>query len=276
MFLATKLVSLALAPTALMVELALVGLLLWRRWIVALAVALLASCMLLPISTWAGRPLENRFPQAEPPAHVDGIILLGGAIDDLTSQDHQVATLNAAANRITTFVSLARKYPDAKLVLTGGSGDLQQGDATETPWALKEFAALGLDVGRVMSEATSRTTWENAIEVNRLVRPKPTETWVLLTSAIHMPRAVGVFRAAGWKVLPWPVGYRTRNHLDTWVPGLSNAFPILDLAAHEWTGLLAYWLQGHSSALFPAPEPNGGQQARVSDRTSAPPPSAND
>lgn len=259
MFLATKLISLLLAPTALMVELALIGLLLRRRWIVGLAVALLASCMLLPVSTWAGRPLENRFPAVtKPPAHVDGIILLGGAIDDLTSQDRQAATLNSAANRITAFVSLARRYPEARLVLTGGSGDLQQGDASEAPWALAELAALGLDTSRVMTEAKSRTTWENAMEVNRLVRPKPGETWILLTSAMHMPRSVGVFRAAGWTVLPWPVGYHTRNDLDVWLPALSNAFPALDLAAHEWTGLLAYWLQGHSSALFPAPEASGG------------------
>ncbi len=254
MFLATKLLSLMLAPTALMIELALVGLLLWRRSVVALAIGLLVACMLLPVATWAGRPLENRFPAVvEPPAHVDGVILLGGAIDDLTSQDRQTATLNAAANRITTFATLARQYPNARLVLTGGSGALQQGDASEAPWALEQLKELGLDPSRIMSEENSRTTWENAVEVNRLVRPRPDETWVLLTSAVHMPRAVGVFRAAGWHVLPWPVGYHSRNHLDTWVPSLSNSFPILDMAVHEWTGLLGYWLQGHSSALFPAP-----------------------
>ncbi len=254
MFLATKLLSLTLAPTALIIELALIGLLLRRRSVMALAIGLLVACMILPLATWAGRPLENRFPAVvEPPAHVDGIILLGGAIDDLTSEDRQTATLNDAANRITTFVTLARRYPDARLVLAAGSGDLQQGDASEAPWALKQFADLGLDLSRVMSDANSRTTWENAVEVNRLVRPKPDETWVLLTSAVHMPRAVGVFRAAGWRVLAWPVGYRSRNHLDTWVPALSGGFPALDMAAHEWTGLLAYWLQGHSSALFPAP-----------------------
>ena len=254
MFIATKLLSPLLAPTALMIELALLGLLLRRRSVMALAIGLMVACMILPVATWAGRPLENRFPAVvEPPEHVDGIILLGGAIDDLTSQDRQTATFNDAANRITTFVTLARRYPDARLVMAAGSGDLQQGHASEAPWALKQFADLNLDPSRVMSDANSRTTWENAVEVNRMVRPKPDETWVLLTSAVHMPRAVGVFRAAGWRVLPWPVGYRSRNQLDTWTPALSGGFATLDMAAHEWTGLLAYWLQGHSSALFPAP-----------------------
>lgn len=254
MFVATKLLSLALAPTALMIELALIGLVLRRRSIVALAIGLLTACMVLPIGTWATRPLENRFPAVtEPPARIDGIVLLGGAIDDLTSEDRQTPTLNAAANRITTFVILARRYPDARLVRTGGSGNIQQGDASEAPWALEQLKDLGLDPSSVTSEANSRTTWENAVEVNRLVQPKPGEIWVLLTSAMHMPRAVGVFRAAGWQVLPWPVGYRSRNHLETWLPPMADGFSSLDMAMHEWTGLLAYWLQGHSSALFPAP-----------------------
>ena len=254
MFVATKLLSLTLTPMALLLELAVIGLLLRRRSVVALAIGLLAACMVLPVATWASRPLENRFPAvAAAPAHVDGVILLGGAIDDLTSEDRQTATLNSAANRITELAILARKYPSARLVLTGGSGNIQQGDANEAPWALAQLIDLGVDPDRLTSESNSRTTWENAVEVNRLVQPKPGETWVLLTSAMHMPRSVGVFRAAGWRVLPWPVGYRTRNHLDVWVPPLSNGFPMLDLAVHEWTGLLAYWLQGHSSALFPAP-----------------------
>jgi uncharacterized SAM-binding protein YcdF (DUF218 family) len=68
-----------------------------------------------------------------------------------------------------------------------------------------------------------------------------------------MPRSVGVFRAAGWQVLPWPVGYRSRDTISGWAPSLGEKLAVLDNAGHEWLGLLAYWLQGHSSALFPAP-----------------------
>jgi len=85
------------------------------------------------------------------------------------------------------------------------------------------------------------------------VQPKPGETWVLLTSASHMPRAVGAFRAAGWAVLPWPVGYRSRDRVWGFETSLGTRLSVLDTAGHEWEGLLAYWLRGHSSALFPAP-----------------------
>ncbi len=257
-FVAVKLLSALLLPTALMVELALAGLVLHRRRtgrvLLAIGVGALTACLLLPVDQWAMRPLEDRFPPvSDPPAHVDGIIVLGGAIDDQTSLDRGTPTLNAAANRLTSFAILARRYPEARLVFTGGSGAVRQGVAAEAPFARELLTQLGLRPDRMTFESASRTTWENAIDVGALVHAKAGETWVLLTSANHMPRAVGVFRAAGWRVLPWPVGYRTRDHVWAFPQSLGTKLDGLDLAAHEWTGLLAYWLEGHSSALFPAP-----------------------
>lgn len=254
MFAATKLVSMVLTPSAIMVLLLVVGLLFRRRALVLLGAGLLVCCLALPVGTWPLRALEDRFPAiVDPPAHVDGIVVLGGSIDDLTSQDRQTPALNGAANRMTTFAILARRYPDAKLVFTGGSGDLVQGVASEAPFAKALLIALGVPPERMLFEQASRTTWENAVETGKLVQPKPGETWVLLTSAAHMPRSMGVFRAAGWTMLAWPVGYHTRDTIIQWVPSLSEQLTLLDLAAHEWLGLLAYWLQGHSSAVFPAP-----------------------
>jgi uncharacterized SAM-binding protein YcdF (DUF218 family) len=237
-----------------MVELVLAGLLLRRRALLLLGAGLLAACLVLPVGSWAIRPLEDRFPAViNPPERVDGIVVLGGAIDDLTSQDRQTPILNAAANRLTSFVILANRYPAARLVFTGGSGDIDQGITSEAPFARTLLESLGLPPGRVLFEGASRTTWENAVEVGRLVQPKPGEVWVLLTSAAHMPRAVGVFRQAGWQVLAWPVGYRSRDTMSGWAPSLGENFAVLDNAGHEWLGLLAYWLEGHTSALFPAP-----------------------
>jgi uncharacterized SAM-binding protein YcdF (DUF218 family) len=257
-FVAAKLLSALLLPAALMVELAVVGLLFRRRRagrvLLWLGVGSLTVCLLLPVDSWAIRPLEDRFPQiVEPPAQVDGIVVLGGAIDDLTSLDRNTPTLNAAANRMTSFAILAHRYPNARLVFTGGSGAIEQGVTTEAIFARDLLAQLGVPPERVVFEAASRTTWENAVEVGKLVQPKPGETWVLLTSASHMPRAVGVFRAAGWRVLPWPVGYRSRDRVAAFAPSLGRKLEVLDTAAHEWTGLLAYWAEGRSSALFPAP-----------------------
>lgn len=260
MFVLDKILTMLLLPTALMVECALLGLLLhrWRigRGLLAIGIGAMAVCLVLPVDSWLIRPLEDRFPAiTTPPAKVDGVVVLGGAIDDLTSRDRNTPTLTSAANRMTSFVMLARRYPEAKLVFTGGSGDIEQGISNEAKYARILLEQLGLPAGRVTFENTSRTTWENAVNTSALVRPKPGERWVLLTSASHMPRAVGVFRKAGWTVLPWPVGYQSRDHIPSYSQSLGGKFAALDWATHEWVGLVVYYLSGRSSSLFPAPLP---------------------
>ncbi len=260
MFIAGKLLTMALLPTALLVECVVLGLLL-RRWrggrlLAALGATGLAGCLLLPVDGWAIRPLEDRFPQVtSPPRDVDGIVVLGGGIDDLTSLDRGTPILTSAGNRITSFVMLAHLYPKARLVFTGGSGSIVQGVSNEARYAREMFEQLGLPPARITFENRSRTTWENAVMTGALVHPKPGERWVLLTSAAHMPRSVGVFRRAGWSVLPWPVGYLSRDRIASWPLSLGGKLATLDWAAHEWFGLVAYRLAGHSSAFFPGPDP---------------------
>ena len=263
MFILGKLLTMVMLPTALMVECVLIGLLLRRRRagrvLLVLGAAALAACLVLPVDRWTIRPLEDRFPAiTTPPGRVDGIVMLGGAIDDLTSRDRRTPTLTGAANRVTSFVILARRYPRARLVFTGGSGDLQQGIANEAEYMRILLDELGLPPGRVVFEDRSRTTWENAVYSFALAAPRPGERWVLLTSASHMPRAVGVFRRAGWTVLPWPVGYQSRDRITGYAASLGQKLAVLDWAAHEWLGLLGYDLAGRSSALFPAPDAPAG------------------
>ena len=258
-FFAVKLVSMVTAPSALLVALAAIGLLLhrWRlgRAMLVLGVAGLVACWFLPVEVWAARPLEDRFPQLVPaPEHVDGIIVLGGAIEDLTSEDRHTPSLTSAADRLTTLFILAKQYPTAALVFTGGSGHIEQGITNEAKFVRILLAQMGMDVGRITFESQSRTTYENAVMSRALVHPQPGQTWLLVTSAIHMPRSVGVFRRAGWDVVPDPVGYHTRDHLTALTGSLGDKLSLLDWAAHEWEGLLAYWLAGETSALFPAPE----------------------
>ena len=247
-----------LLPTALLVEVAALGLVL-RRWrlgalLLWAGVGGLFACLILPVDSWAIQPLENVFPPVtQSPPRLDGIIVLGGAIDDLTSLDRGEPVLTAAANRMTTFVSLARRYPQARLVFTGGSGRVEQGVANEAHYARILLADLGVDPARVVFEDQSRTTAENASLSRALVHPAAGEIWALVTSAYHMPRAVGVFRAAGWPVLPWPTGYSSRKDHAALAPSLGGKLATLDQAAHEWEGLLAYWLSGKTSALLPAP-----------------------
>ena len=159
-----------------------------------------------------------------------------------------------AAERMTEFVVLARRYPEAKLVFTGGQGSLVHGGTTEADVARRLFDALGVPEARVTYEDEARNTWENALLTRRLVEPKPGETWLLVTSASHMPRSVGAFRQAGWQVVPWPVNYRTGHGFAALYDApFLDRLQMFESGLREWLGLVVYRALGRSDALFPAP-----------------------
>ena len=222
----------------------------------SVSLAALAAIAFLPVGSWLLAPIENRFPQPQAlPGSVTGIIVLGGAVETAISAAHGMPALNSAAERMTSFVTLARRYPQAKLVFTGGNGELVHANLTEADVAKQLFDGLGLADRDVIYEHRSRTTYENVRDLKALLQPQPGQTWLLITSAWHMPRAMGLFQHSRWPVIPYPVGYKTGPGL---VMALRGSFPdrleLVDLAAHEWIGLTAYWLLGRTSALFPAPQ----------------------
>ena len=86
-----------------------------------------------------------------------------------------------------------------------------------------------------------------------LLKPKPSERWLLITSALHMPRAVGCFRAAGFQVQPYPLDrFAVLHSFRSYAAG-SSALLNLDVVSKEWIGLIAYRLMGKTDALFPGP-----------------------
>ncbi|HLO75725.1 MAG TPA: YdcF family protein, partial [Magnetospirillum sp.] len=180
----------------------------WARRLLHLALCMMLALAFLPWESWLIAPLENRFPApATLPAQVDGIIVLGGAIDPVLSEEHGQPAIRASGERLFALVELARRFPQARVIYTGGSGSAVRQDAKDAPVAQALLESIGVDRGRVIFEAESRNTWENAELSRAMVRPAPEETWLLVTSAIHMPRSVGVFRAAGWPVTAYPVDY---------------------------------------------------------------------
>jgi uncharacterized SAM-binding protein YcdF (DUF218 family) len=263
LFIISKVLWLLLAPSVLLLVLAWLGVLLvvWHRrraGLACLIVALgaLALIALLPIGDAMLAPLENRFPEVTAlPADVTGIIVLGGAVETDLSAARGMPSLNADAERMTSLVYLARHYPKARLAFTGGNGELIHAPMPEAAVARALWTQLGVDQSRIVYESRSRTTYENAVLLKALLKPQPGEVWLLVTSAWHMPRAVGLFRHAGWTVLPYPVGYKTAPTLMTDIRGgLPERLSMVDRATHEWVGLVAYWLLGRTSALFPAPQ----------------------
>jgi uncharacterized SAM-binding protein YcdF (DUF218 family) len=226
----------------------------WGRTILIFGVVGLSACALLPIGAWLMRPLEDRFPQLrEMPAHIDGIIVLGGAIDLKESVDRGMPALNLRAERMTAFVALARLYPHARLVFAGGNPDSFSSGPTEADVARAFFNELGLDPRRVVFERKSRNTRENALFSKWLANPKPNQRWILVTSAADMPRAVGCFRAVAWPIIAFPVDYHTQKPGMDVVPGLVSGLLVLDWAMHEWIGLVYYRWRGWTSSLFPGP-----------------------
>jgi len=152
-------------------------------------------------------------------------------------------------------LQLARRYPQARIVFTGGSANLIQEPVSEAPIAGDLLQDFGTPASRIVLEGDSRTTAENAEFTRKLVSPKPGERWLLVTSAFHMPRSIGAFRKAGFDVEAYPVDWRTRGWADALMPftSLSAGLARTDVAIHEWIGLVAYWVSGRSSELFPGP-----------------------
>ena len=223
------------------------------RWLRPLCALAWASLLLLPLQ-WMVLPLEDRFPRPSPPTHVDGVVVLGGALEMFVSADRGVPSLNAAAGRMTELVALARRYPDARIVFSGGYASLLSGGMTEADVTRELVVAMGVPAQRLLLDSQARDTFENATYAKALAQPKPGEIWLLVTSAVHMPRSVGIFRKVGWDVVPWPVAYETplRFAPAALVP-LAGKAQVLDDAGHEWVGLLVYRLEGRTDSLFPAP-----------------------
>lgn len=224
--------------------------------ILAFGVALLLVVGFSPLSNWLLLPLTERFPAWSAPGRApDGIIVLGGAIDPETSQARGSPEMDGAAERILVMLQLARRYPAARIVFSGGSANLIQTPVPEAPIAGDLLEDFGVPSSRFVLESESRTTAENATLTRDLVSPKPGERWLLVTSAYHMPRSIGVFRKAGFDVEAYPVDWRTRGWQDGLTPfaTLSAGLGRADMAAHEWVGLIAYRMTGRISELFPGP-----------------------
>jgi uncharacterized SAM-binding protein YcdF (DUF218 family) len=224
-------------------------------WI-ALATLTLVSIAMLPLGEWLMTPLENRFPApAELPARIDGVVVLGGAIEDAVSEARSAAAFNQASARVAGAALLVHRYPAARVVLAGGDSHLVANGLSEAVVMQRFLTDLGVDPGRIATETRSRTTFENAVFTYAEIEPKLGETWILVTSASHMPRAVGSFRHAGWSVLPYPVDYRTTGEFSLVPPfSLSHELTLVTAALREWIGLAAYRAMGRTDALFPAPE----------------------
>jgi uncharacterized SAM-binding protein YcdF (DUF218 family) len=251
-FYVSKLLGYLLEPLNALILLQVAALLLlWRGWrrtgttILAFTTTLMLSVAILPIGAMALRPLEQAVPRlAQLPARVDGIVLLGGSQDTALTEAYGMPSMPSDATRVTEFAALARHYLQAKLVFAGGSGDLLPKALTEADVLRRFMEQQGIDPRRLILEDKSRNTHENATFSYQLAAPKPDETWLLVTSASHMPRALAVFRKAGWTITAYPTTYKTMPSGGSVDFDAIRRFRMLDEAIHEWIGIVIYRMTG--------------------------------
>jgi uncharacterized SAM-binding protein YcdF (DUF218 family) len=263
-FALSKTLGIMLLPTDFLIGLGLVGaVLLFTRFaslgraLATASIVLLAICGFSPLGNLLLVPLEQRFPPWDD-AHgaPDGIIVLGGSIDPDLSAARGVTVFKGSVDRIVAGAALAHRYPNARIVFSGGSANLVSDDsAKEADYAVPVFESLGIAKSRLTMERLARNTQENAEFTKALVSPKPGERWLLVTSAYHMPRSVGVFRKAGFVVEPYPADWRTGGRMGKlgFSTFASEGFDHTNSALREWIGLAAYRISGKTDAFFPGP-----------------------
>ena len=230
----------------------------WRRLSIAGCVS---GFLILALAAWTSigammlTPLEERFQRPAVPEKVDGIVVLGGGLEGAINLARGGYEMNSAGDRFVETAVLARRFPDAKVVVSGGVGTLILEGEGDADTAERLLSALGVARERMVLENKSRDTYENAIFTKQLVSPKPGETWLLITSAFHMPRSMALFRKADFDVLPWPVDYRTsgREGVGLMRDNPQDSLQNTSLAIREWLGLIAYWLSGRIDSPFPGP-----------------------
>ena len=262
-FVLSKTIGIMLLPTNFLIGIGVLGALLLatrfasagRKLLIA-SVMLLAICGFSPLGYLLLYPLEQRFPPWDAARGAPaGIVVLGGSIDADVSAAHGVAVVAGAADRILASAALARRYPNARIIFTGGSPNLLSSDAREADYAASLFESLGISSERLIMERRSRNTQENAEFSKVMVEPKSGERWLLVTSAFHMPRSVGLFRKAGFNVEPYPVDWRVGGRSDLFtfssmaIEGLSHT----DVGLREWLGLMADRATGKIDELLPGP-----------------------
>jgi len=212
---------------------------------------------LLPIASYVLLPLEERFPTFRDDGKpVEGIILLGGSVEASDSVSRGSIVANESAERVLDTIGLAHRYPAARILISGGGGTVFGDGTAEAPVIADYFKSIGIDPARLLIENRSRTTSENATYSRELAKPREGERWLLVTSAWHMPRAVGVFEKAGFPVTPYPVDFRTAGGSRTHRPFafVSEGLRRLDIATKEWAGLIGYYATGRTQRLFPGPQ----------------------
>jgi uncharacterized SAM-binding protein YcdF (DUF218 family) len=227
----------------------------WSRTVMALGVLIFVVTGFTTFGYVLVTPLENRFERPAEPARIDGVVVLGGGMDGEVNTVRRGFELNRSGDRMVEAVRLALAHPEAKVVIAAGPAALALEQEPEAYAAKRLFEAFGIAPDRVILDDKSRNTEENAQFAKSLAGTMSGQTWLLVTSAFHMPRSVGLFRKAEFEIVPWPADYLASGAEGIrFKPDQSpENIAVATIALREWIGLLAYKLAGKIDEWVPGP-----------------------
>jgi uncharacterized SAM-binding protein YcdF (DUF218 family) len=201
-----------------------------------------------PLGHALTRPLETYYQQPLLPRNITGVLMLTGAERLTLSAENGQPVLNEAGERLIATRMLFQKYPDATIVVLGG---VQEKGLQDTEVARQIFMGTGVPANRLKLVGGTVDTCTNARAAKTTMAEG--QTWLLVTSAAHMPRAMACFQKYGLKPVPYPVDFRGRKNLwqPPFSPGTLSNLSAFDLASHEWVGLFWYRISGRTDQLMP-------------------------
>lgn len=222
----------------------------------AVIAILFAIMLVVPVGDWLLLPLEQCMADQSPPLHVDGIIVLGGAVSQQITEARNQPSFNGSVDRIITMMKLMKQYPDATIIYTGGSNAINLHSFQEAKIVRQLVLDLGLDDKNLLGENNARNTYENALYSQPVFARTPGQNWLLVTSAYHMPRAMALFEKAGeasdTHFFPYLTDFHTGGRFQPeLIFDLASNLERVDTAAKEYVGLLVNKLLKHSDRFWP-------------------------
>jgi uncharacterized SAM-binding protein YcdF (DUF218 family) len=251
---ASKLLDVLLSPLAWALALLVAALLARRSPRRASALAALAAATLYAsasplVANAAARAVEaGAVRTARDGAIYEVAVVLSGSVDAAATAASGELQLGDAAERVLAAWELLREGRARHVLLSGGPPDPRPGAVVEAEVVAARLRAWGADPSRILVEGASRNTRENAVASARIVRERGFRSVLLVTSAAHLPRALGCFRAAGLEPDALPVDRRAgevRVTVDSFLPR-AHALATTTEAVREWAGRLVYRAVGYS------------------------------
>jgi uncharacterized SAM-binding protein YcdF (DUF218 family) len=193
-----------------------------QRWAALAAAGILYVFSIEPTANALARALETPpMLTMKPDVTYDAVVLLGGLVDDRATATFGATQYNEDVERLLVTFDLLRAGRAKAVIITSGALDASRTDVVEARVLAKQLTDWGIAEDRIVIEDQARNTHENAVFTAIVAKERGLSRLVVVTSAMHMPRALDCFRAVDLEVDALPVDYRsfdTNRFSASWLP----------------------------------------------------------